>query len=358
MKEICFFSGDIARSGGTERVATVIASELVKCGYEVSILSVSNGERAFFPLHPDVQLHSLHMEGRSANFSDLAIIKKLHNYLKRNNIDIIVDVDVILSWYSLPASIGTSAEVVSWENFHFFINEGGFFQRLRRTWARKLASRFSRCIVTLTDKDKRQYLDNLSCLTKVVAINNPHTIENEKKASLDSNIVLAAGRLTNMKGFDLLLKSWSLIAGGYPDWSLRIVGSGECEEMLKALAHDLRLDDSVEFIPKTNNIEKYYLGASIYALSSRFEGFGLVLLEAKSFGLPIVSFDCDYGPADIVRDGLDGILVPKEDVQALADGIMKLIHDPAQRSEFGNNAVSDRRFDVANIITAWRAILT
>lgn len=358
MKKICFFSGDIARSGGTERVATVIASELAKCGYAVSILSVSNGERAFFPLHPDVQLHSLHMEGRSANLSDFATIIKLHRYIKRNAIEIIVDVDVILSWYSLPASIGTSAEVVSWEHFHFLINVGDFFQRFRRKWARILASRFSKCIVTLTDKDKHQYLNNLSCLTKVVAINNPNTIGNQKKANLDSNIVLAAGRLTNQKGFDLLLKSWSLIAARYPEWSLNIVGSGECEKMLKNLAYSLKLDNSVEFIPKTNNIEKYYLGASIYALSSRYEGFGLVLIEAKSFGLPIVSFDCDFGPADIVRDGVDGILVSREDVQSLADGIMKLICNSAQRSLFGKNALLDRRFDAVNIIAAWQKILS
>lgn len=358
MKKVCFFSGDISRSGGTERVATLIASELAKRGYEVSILSVVRGEKSFFPLHADVQLYSLHMEGKSANFSNTEIIFKLRRYIKVHTLDFVIDVDIILSAYSIVARIGTSAKVVSWEHFHFHINVGDLFQRARRSFAKRLASRFSKYIVTLTDKDRFQYLANMRCKTDVITINNPKTIFNTRIQMVDTKIVLAAGRLTHQKGFDLLLECWLFVSILNPDWKLRIVGSGEDEGKLIAISKKLNIDRSVEFIPETDDIGKYYRDASIYVLSSRYEGFGLVLLEAKSFGLPIVSFDCDCGPSDIVRNGVDGLLVQNGNVRALAGGLVSLINDLDKRIEFGGNGFNDDRFDVNRIVGEWEKVLS
>lgn len=349
--------GDLSRLGGTERVTTVIASELVRRNYDVSILSLVNGRTSFFPLHPGVRLQSLQMENHSANLSDFLIWWRLHRFVKRESIDYVIDVDVILSWYSIPACMGTRAKVVSWEHFHFFINLGDPFQRFRRGVARKVAARYAKNIITLTEKDRLQYLANLSCKTGVLAINNPNTIAHGERAGLDAKIVLAAGRLAHQKGFDLLLKSWAMVAQRVPDWSLRIVGSGSDESMLKALARQLKIDQSVEFVPQTDNLKAHFLAASIYALSSRFEGFVLVLLEAKSFGLPSVSFDCDCGPSDIVRDGKDGLLVKNGDVEGFAQALLTLINDGPMRMKFGDMSYQDHRFDLGRIVDVWECVL-
>lgn len=349
--------GDLSRLGGTERVTTVIASELARRKCDVSILSLVNGRTSYFPLHPGVRLLSLQMENRSANLSDFLIWWRLHRFVKRESIDYVIDVDVILSWYSIPACIGTSAKVVSWEHFHFFINLGDPFQRFRRVVARKLAARYAKNIVTLTEKDRLQYLANLSCKTGVLAINNPNTIAHGQRARLDAKVVLAAGRLAHQKGFDLLLESWAMIAQRVPDWSLRIVGSGSDESMLKELARHLKIDQSVEFVPKTDNLISHYLSASIYALSSRFEGFALVLSEAKSFGLPSVSFDCDCGPSDIVHDGKDGLLVKNGDIEGFAQALLILINDGPMRMKFGDMGYQDHRFNLGRIVDVWEFIL-
>ena len=356
-KNIVFFIGNLDRSGGTERITSVIANELVKYDYNIIILSLQKGLNPFFKIDKNIKLYSLHTEERSSNFSNIYIIKNLHNFLKIYSIEYIIDVDIVLSFYSIPASFGLKTKIISWEHFHYFINVGGVFQRIKRKIARRLASRYSNTIVTLTNKDKNQYLKNLNIKGKIISINNPVTIKHNFQSNIQSKIVLAVGRLTYQKGFDLLLKSWKFVIQEIPDWELYIVGSGEDKKMLENLSRKLNIYNSVKFISKTNEIEKYYMNSSIYVMSSRFEGFGLVLVEAKSFGLPIVSFDINCGPSDIVRDNIDGFLVEKDNIKELAKKIILLIKNEKIRKTFSKNSITDRRFDINNIIPLWKDIL-
>ena len=358
MQCVCFYCGDISRSGGTERVTTVIASELASRGYRVFILSHANGESTGFPLHPQVALVSLGMQDYSANLSDFRAWFRLRRFIRQHAVDVLIDVDVILSWYSIPASWGTATRVLSWEHFHYFINIGDRFQRCRRYLGRRLAARFAQALVVLTEKDRRQYREHLASRARLLAIPNPLTIVHQSRATPDSRLVLAAGRLVPQKGFDLLLQAWSQVAADRPPgWRLRIVGSGQDETMLKALCRRLALEDSVEFVGNTDDMASQFLDAAIYVLSSRFEGFALVLLEARSFGLPVVSFDCDCGPADIVRDGRDGLLVTPGDVTSLARAMRRLIEDESCRRAMGQLAYEDRRFALQAVVDQWQELI-
>lgn len=357
MARICFFSGDISRAGGTERVTTVIASELARRGHVVSILSASHGKKAVFPLDAGVRLASLNMDRHSANFSDLLLMWRLRRYMKAESLDYLVDVDVILSLYSLLASKGMPTKIISWEHFHYAINVGGAPQRFKRSLARRMAVRHAHAVVTLTEKDRKQYLKALHCKVPMRVINNPLTIAHERRSKLDAKVVLAAGRLVPQKGFDLLLRAWALAWSPAAEWRLRIVGSGPDEQALKELAAELRITEGVEFVPHANDMESQFLAASIYALSSRFEGFVLVLVEAKSFGLPSVSFDCDCGPSDIVRDGADGILVRPNDVEGFAAGLLELMNNKEKRLTFGERAYADDRFDLDATADQWERLL-
>jgi len=357
MKKICFFSGDISRTGGTERVALIIADELAKRGYEVSILSISRGEVTAFDIDKNIKLFSLHGEERSSNFSNIRAIRMVRQFLISNDIDYIIDIDIIQGIYSIPASFGLPVRVISWEHFNYFVNVGDLAQRIKRKIARLLASKFATKIVTLTSKDAVCYGDNLHCHEKVLAINNPVISDFKSRCDLHEQTVVAVGRLTRQKGFDLLLKAWERTIQVNSEWKLMIIGSGEEDASLKALAQELNINKNVQFVAATKNINKYYLKSSIYAMSSRFEGFPMVLLEAKSFGLPIVSFDCETGPREIVNKDFDGLLVEKENCEKFSDALLYFMNNKNIRKKFGENAFNDRRYVLNSIIQKWQAVL-
>lgn len=356
MKTICFFSGNINRTGGTERVTTIIANALVRKGYDVKILSMTHGRDPSFDLDNKISLFSLDMQGKSSTFSNLEIFKKLHLFLEALAIDYIVDVDIILSLYSIPASFALDTDVISWEHFNYFVNVGDVAQRTKRKLARLLAARYSKTIVTLTNRDRINYLNAHHCKAGVIAINNPMENNNSGTSSLRSKNVIAVGRLTAQKGFDLLLEAWRSVHWKNAEWVLTIVGSGEDEARLKHLAALSSYGKSVEFIENTQEISQHYMNSSIYVMSSRYEGFPMVLLEAKSFGLPIVSFDCDTGPREIIRDHVDGLLVEKENPAMLAAALLELINDDSKRLTFGACARKDDRFALSTIIPSWEQI--
>lgn len=142
--------------------------------------------------------------------------------------------------------------------------------------------------------------------------------------------MLAVGRLTYQKGFDLLLDAWIHVNKSMPDWRLVIVGEGEDRDGLTEFITENKLTTSVELVGNSDDMSSYYKEAEIFCLSSRFEGFGMVLIEALAFGLPIVSFDCEVGPAEILAD-TGSILVSQNDTSKLASSLVKMMSDSKQR---------------------------
>lgn len=353
MKRICFFSGDINLAGGTERVSSVIANALDDRGYKIYFLSLDNGRDPFYTLNEKISLHSLHMEGKSKKSNFFKIIKDIRIFLQTYDIDYIVGIDVISSIFTIPATFKLKTEVIAWEHFNYFAKVGNKRQNFERQIARFLASKRAKTIVTLTDKDRNYYLKNLNCKAEVFTIFNPLTIAKPKKSDLKEKVVIAVGRLTYQKGFDLLLPAWEIVKRKHDDWVLKIVGSGEDEQMLKTLAHTLDIEDCVEFVPNTKDIEQYYMNASIYVMSSRYEGFGLVLTEAKAFGLPLISFDCECGPSDIIRENIDGLLVEENNIEGMSAAILHLIENGDKRVAMGEEGFWDNRFELDGIVKKW-----
>lgn len=178
-------------------------------------------------------------------------------------------------------------------------------------------------------------------------------------ARLESKVLVAAGRLAQQKGFDLLIEAFARIAARQPDWQLRIFGWGKQRDLLAARIEELGLAGQIRLEGPTRQLDRELAAASGYVLSSRFEGLPMVLLEAATAGVPAVAFDCPTGPREIIDHGRTGLLVPAEDVAALADGMLRLIENPAERRAMGAAAHADSgRYSIGAVREDWVRLFT
>jgi glycosyltransferase involved in cell wall biosynthesis len=211
-------------------------------------------------------------------------------------------------------------------------------------------------LVVLTEGDRADYLE-LGGL-RVERIPNPTPPVAAGTATLDAPVVVAAGRLTSQKGFDLLIPAFAPVARRHPEWTLRIYGGGPERTALQAQIEAEGMDGRIELMGPTRQLGKALAEASLFVLSSRFEGFGLVILEAMSVGLPVVSFDCPRGPGEIITSGRDGTLVAPEDVPGLSRALDELLSDPARRRAYGAAALETAAaYDQSEIGARWEALL-
>lgn len=324
MKKICFLIGNLNSSGGTERVTTLIANALAQKDFQVSILSLADGNQPFFELVPSIKTYSLYTKKISFKKNFFGAVWRIRKFVTQHQIDTLVVVDSISCIFTVPALFGLKVKHICWEHFNFNVNLGVKYRDIGRKWAAKCCD----YVVTLTKRDKEIWEQGIKNIkAKIIPIANPTPFEvQENIPSLDYKTILCVGRLTYQKGFDLLIPAWARVARQVPDWKIVIVGSGEDELMLKQMAKDFAVEDSIVFAGQQKNMDSFYRQASFFCMSSRFEGLPMVLLEAQSYGLPIVAFDCDTGPADLIENKKNGILVEPLDTTELADGIIELMN--------------------------------
>ena len=171
-------------------------------------------------------------------------------------------------------------------------------------------------------------------------------------------VAVAMGRLHHQKGFDLLLRAFARSGADRAEWSLRIIGEGAERQRLQAIAAELGIAASVEFVGKVRAPFEVLREADLFVLSSRYEGFPNALLEAMAVGLPVIATDCPFGPKHIVRDGIDGMLVPVENVDAMAAALARLMGDDARRKALGARGVEVReRFALAGVMSQWEQVM-
>jgi len=353
--KICFFSGDISRTGGTERVSLIIANELAQRGYDISFLSYSGGECASFYKKESIKLYSIHMENVNGFLQrKLEPYIRLLRFIKSNKPDVLINIDVLLCFYSLPITKLCGIKNIAWEHFNFKSNNGV----KNRDRARKIAAKFADQIVVLTKADLEEYKRNLRIHKQIDYIYNPSVGSNYGcLCDNKEKIIIASGRLTYQKNFHELLEIWSKVEPNHPDWSLFICGSGEEENKLKEFANTSGLKNVI-FTGFVSNIESLYKKAQIMVMTSIYEGFPMVLLEGQKAGLPIVAYDCFTGPSEIIINGHDGYLIDQDDRDSFVSNLERLMNDEAKRKEFSLNAYEDsNRFNVEIIVDEWERLL-
>ena len=224
-----------------------------------------------------------------------------------------------------------------------------------KLWMRNLVSHLKRLdrFVVLTEEDKVSWTE----LNNVIVIPDPLAFTIDEVSPLANKRVMAVGRYVYQKGFDLLLQAWAKMENQHSDWELVVYGMGD-RDPYEQIIDDLRIDRSrCHLYGSTPDIKKEYLNSSLFVFSSRFEGFGMVLIEAMACGLPVVSFDCPCGPKDIVRHDEDGILVPSGDTDSLADAMHRLMSDDGLRKDMASKAIINvRRFQLDEIAQRWKTL--
>lgn len=214
-----------------------------------------------------------------------------------------------------------------------------------------ITPRFYDHIIVLTQRAKEKFRadDN-----RISVIPNPSRFRPESISFSPHNRIIAVGRLENEKCFTSMIKAYSLVSKRFPEWKLDIYGEGSNRPLLMSMIEEYGLSGIVRLRGFTADIEKELLSSSLLAMTSRFESFGMVLVEAMSCGLPVVAYDCPVGPGTIITDGNDGFLVPFGDEKAMADRLGQLMCDQGLREKMGRNAFeSSRRYSVDLVIAEW-----
>ena len=306
-------------AGGAQRVLATMASHWAEQGWHVSLVTLASRDEDFFALHPAIGRVALDQVADSPNlfaaiWSNWRRIRELRRAIRRLQPEIVLSFVDQTNVLALLAARGLSIPVVIAERTDPRHHPLGRIW----SWLRRQVYPRATAVVVQTE-GVRPVVESLAAGKPVHVIPNgiakPAVLG--QRGDESDRALVAVGRLSHEKGFDLLIMAWSEIAARHPKWRLRIYGDGPARESLERLASE-HVSGHVEFCGATCDTDLAYREADLFALPSRYEGFPNALLEAMAHGLPSVAFDCESGPNEIVRDQVDGLLVPPGDVAALA----------------------------------------
>lgn len=366
MSKILFLVSSMG-GGGAERVAALLSNQWVDDGHSVILMpTFSGGGECAYPL--DERIHLDFLADRVGNkkssfFNKIKRFITLRKAIKEINPDVIISFLSHVNIAAIITSLGLKIPVVvSERSYPPAMPLGYFFEKLRA-----VTYPYAKAVVVQTEKS----IDWLSCVNPSavgIAIPNPvvfpipPTPNSVSPALFDNSqrkILLAVGRLSEEKGFDILINTFKLLAVEFLDWDLIILGEGPMRASLENEIQDLGLQKRIYLPGNVGNIGEWYECADLYVMSSSFEGFPNTLIEAMAYGLPAVSFDCDTGPRDIIRNGIDGYLVePVTKEQGLSSCLKKIMSDDILRLSMGCKAVEVKeRFSVERILKVWNQVV-
>lgn len=373
--KIVYVTPALYMAGGVERVLTLKANYFAEhFGYDITIILTEGKDKLlFYPLSDKIKVINLNIgfeELWTCSFLKKVFVylKKQHQYKKALTDELmLLRPDITISLLRREINFINDIKDGSRKIGELHINRAnyrnyntedvGIIKKLfSKLWSANLVSHLKKLdkLVVLTEKDREAWTE----LNNVVAIPDPLSFTPTTVSSLTEKRVVAIARYSHEKGIDLLLKAWSIVEKRVDDWRLDVFGDGD-RTVYEQLIDELTIDRyRCQLHSRTNNVEHEYVNSSLFVLSSRFEGFGMVITEAMACGLPVVSFDCPWGPRSIIDDGKDGFLVENGNVEAMADSISQLMNDASLRlsiSQFGQQNV--QRFSIEQIALRWKYIL-
>ncbi|MCS3801717.1 glycosyltransferase family 4 protein [Niastella sp. OAS944] len=352
--EIVFVIFDITKPSGTERAVVNLSNTLARHGKRVSVISIYSKEGLpYYAIDPSINIIHLNRPATSSllkrvlvdNPKTVGLINKYTQGEKKIIVSTSHGIGFMLSRLKGRNPLN---RYLAWENLAYDATPG--YSNYVRKWLYKKLDG----VVVLTEGDQKKYYQ--------LGINKCHVIPYEVSFYPDqtstclSKELLAVGRYTHQKGFDILIDMVEKPLKKFPEWTLSIVGDGEMKELLINKIKEKNLEKQVQLVPYQKNIIDCYLRSSLFLLSSRYEGLPFVLLEARACGLPVVAFDCPTGPKDVIKPN-DGILVNLYDEDSFAKGMEELMADEKKRVEFGRNARKDTlKYNSDSIYEKWKTL--
>ena len=355
--KILYIVPEINNGGGVARILSVKANYFVEnYGYEVHILTQNEGNiPLFFTFNEKIVLHDMILKGNVTSFF-LQYVKALKNVVNTVCPDLILICDNGLKAYSIPFILKTKTPVIFECHGSKYIEENEqansfFVTKFKVAFKEFAANRFTKFVALSKESLKEWKVNN------GVVIPNSLWFKTSDAAHLKSKKVIAVGRHSYEKGLDRMLQIWQKVIVNHPDWSLEIYGKSNKNQDLQKTAIVLNIDNNVTFFEPVKNINDKYLEASILAMTSRYEGFGMVLIEAMALGLPVVAYDCPCGPRSIITDNKNGFLIENGNMDSFFEKIELLIEDENFRVQMGNEAQkSSKAYQIDTIMLKWKSL--
>ena len=372
--KIVYITPALYMAGGVERVLTLKANYFAEhFGYDITIILTEGKDKPlFYPLSNKIKVINLNI-----GFEELwtcSFIKKIFVYLEKQRQFkkmltkelMSIRPDITISLLRREINFINDIKDGSRKIGEMHINRANYrnyntekvnlLKRLfAKFWSSNLLHHLQKLdkLVVLTDRDRESWVE----LNNVVTIPDPLSISPTTISPLTEKRVVAIARYSHEKGIDLLLKAWSIVEKQISDWRLDVYGDGD-RTPYEQLIDELQINRKrCKLHGRTDNVEKEYCNSSIFVLSSRFEGFGMVLTEAMACGLPVVSFDCPWGPRSIITNGEDGLLVENGNTYALASSLIRMISDDTLRHTMSSIGIRDvQHFKIERIAEQWGAL--
>lgn len=350
-RHIIFIINSMVNSGGSERVTSNLANIFAKWeGCKVSIIALK-GEGSFYELDEKISLLCLH----STSIVNMMInMVKIVNRLQPTQIlgISINKLNIFLAFSSCFFKNRKTIKILACEHISFK-NASSLYQRLKKTLYRKFDE-----IIVLTNTDQKIFNDiNFSNVSVIPNFSNfdffsENILDREKT-------ILAVGHLSERKGFGRLIDIWNELSAEFQDWTLLIIGNGEQKKLLQDKIRNYNIEKNCKILPSTSAIDRYYKESQIYALTSYAEGLPMVMIEAMYFGIPLISYDCETGPREIIDDNVTGFLVEEGNSTAFIEKLRLLISDSELRREISCNVQEKRnKFSKQTIISLWENLLS
>ena len=373
--KIVYVTPALYMAGGIERVLTLKANYFAdNFGYDITIILTEGKDKPlFYPLSDKIKVINLNI-----GFEELwtcSFAKKIFVYLRKQRLYkkaltnelMHLRPDITISLLRREINFINDIKDGSRKIGELHINRANYrnydtehaniIKRIfAKFWSHSLLSHLKKLdtLVVLTEKDREAWVE----LDNVIVIPDPLSLSPSSVSPLTEKRVISVARYSYEKGIDLLIKAWAIAEKQISDWRLDVFGDGD-RTTYEKLIDELKINKTrCQLHGRTNNVENEYVKSSLFVLSSRFEGFGMVITEAMACGLPVVSFDCPWGPHSIITNYEDGLLVANGDIVALAEGLFSMMSDESLRLSMRNAGLRNvQRFSIVQIAERWKAIL-
>ena len=369
--KILIVCDDISTFGGIERVVANLGNAFIKRGNAVTIYTFNQSHLEIpYPLDKDIvlvsdsyvdfnfntpktSLEKVTREVLRVFYKGIWFFKRLKRDIRFNHFVQKLQPDIVLCNEFASANKILKAPSKYIDRF-FRIIHGNMAS------CRLFSLKYFRHIILLTSKELQDYKAKYS-KAKISVIPNFLPEIPEINTDYTQKVVVSVGRMDYPKGFLRLVDIWNLVLQNpaLKEWKLHIVGDGDLKPQIEAKIQELNLQDSIVLKPFTKTIEKEYLSTSIYVMASHFEGFGMVLAEAASFGLPLIAFDIKTGPSDIIENNISGYLIQDNDLKTYAKKLESLMLEDNLRKTFGQEAkrIVKEKFSQEVVMRQWEVLL-